>query len=140
MFSFKTVLFACAGCLRTATIDWPRWYEGHMTFKTVPLSVHLREKIRNGEVEWKTPIDIRAAYHDPCHNRRHLMDGRNAAGSSVKVADVVELMAQAMGLDTTIPENPYTKYQEQDVIDSSAVVAGQAPQAAKKAMAAVEAK
>ena len=23
----KNVLFACAGCLRAATIDWPRWYE-----------------------------------------------------------------------------------------------------------------
>jgi heterodisulfide reductase subunit D len=48
----------------------------------------------------------------------------------VKVADVVELMAQAMGLDTTIPENPYTKYQEQDVI-TSAVAARKKPLAAK---------
>jgi heterodisulfide reductase subunit D len=48
--------------------------------------------------------------------RRNIMDGRNAAGSSVKMLDVVELLAASMGLDTTIPENPYTKYQEQDVI------------------------
>jgi heterodisulfide reductase subunit D len=44
------------------------------------------------------------------------MDARAAAGSPVKVVDVVELMAQSMGLDTTIPENPYTKFQEQDVV------------------------
>ena len=29
---------------------------------------------------------------------------------------MVELVAKGMNLDTTIPENPYTKYQEQDVI------------------------
>jgi heterodisulfide reductase subunit D len=48
--------------------------------------------------------------------RRNIMDGRNAAQSSVKVLDVVELMAASMELDTTIPENPYTKFQEQDVL------------------------
>ena len=194
----KTVLFACAGCLRAATIDWPRWYEGNVPFKTMPLSAYLREKVRKGEVEYKVPLNYRVTFHDPCHAGRHLMhvkgkdwafeaprdvlqsipgvdfkemarnralqrccgagggvkagipdlaldmakarvkdveetasqivastcpfcrrnimDARTAAGSPVKVVDVVELMAQSMGLDTTIPENPYTKYQEQDVI------------------------
>ena len=42
--------------------------------------------------------------------RRNMMDGRNDAKSSIKMLDVVELMAASMGLDTTIPENPYTKY------------------------------
>ncbi len=48
--------------------------------------------------------------------RRNIMDARSAAGAPVKVVDVVELMAKSMGLDTTIPENPYSKFQEQDVI------------------------
>ncbi|MGA9100096.1 MAG: hypothetical protein WB392_14320 [Methanotrichaceae archaeon] len=64
--------------------------------------------------------------------RRNLMDGRTAAESKIKVVDVVELMAQAMGLDTTIPENPYSKYQEQDVITCSAPEA--ALEAVKKAV------
>ncbi|HOV81261.1 MAG TPA: (Fe-S)-binding protein [Methanothrix sp.] len=194
----KTVLFACAGCLRNSEIDWPRWYEGYIPYKNMPLSVFLREKIRKGEVKYKVPIKYTVTYHDPCHNGRHLMhdmgkdwafeaprdciatlpevkfkemvrnralqrccgaggglkagmpdlaldcakarvkdgeevsaeiiastcpfcrrnimDGRNDAKSNIKVLDVVELMAAAMGLDTTIPENPYTKYQEQDVL------------------------
>jgi len=32
------------------------------------------------------------------------------------MVDVVEMMAASMGLDTTIPENPYTKFQSQDVL------------------------
>ena len=194
----KTVLFACAGCIRNSTVDWPRWYEGYIPYKNVPLSVFLRENIRKGEVEYKIPLNYTVTYHDPCHNGRHLMheigkdwafeasrdclrsipgvkfkdmvrnrdlqrccgagggvkagipdlaldmakarvkdgeevqadviastcpfcrrnimDGRNDAKSSIKVLDVVELMAASMGLDTTIPENPYTKFQEQDVL------------------------
>ncbi len=194
----KTVLFACAGCIRNSTVDWPRWYEGYIPYKNVPLSVFLREKLRKGEVEYKIPLNYTVTYHDPCHNGRHLMheigrdwafeasreciesipgvkfkdmvrnrelqrccgagggvkagipdlaldmakarvkdgeevqadiiastcpfcrrnimDGRNDAKSSIKVLDVVELMAASMGLDMTIPENPYTKFQEQDVL------------------------
>jgi len=194
----KTVLFACAGCIRNSTVDWPRWYEGYIPYKNVPLSVFLRDRIRMSEVEYKIPLNYTVTYHDPCHNGRHLMheigrdwafeasrhclesipgvkfkdmvrnrelqrccgagggvkagipdlaldmakervkdgeeiqadiisstcpfcrrnimDGRNDAKSSIKVLDVVELMAASMGLDTTIPENPYTKYQEQDTL------------------------
>jgi heterodisulfide reductase subunit D len=194
----KNVLFACAGCLRNAAIDWPQWYEGYIPYETMPLSVFLREKIRKGEVEYKIPLNYTVTYHDPCHNGRHLMhlkgrdwafeasrqciesipgvkfrdmvrsrelqrccgagggvkagipdlaldcakarvvdgeevkadimastcpfcrrnimDGRNDAKSNIKVLDVVELMAASMGLDTKIPENPYTKFQEQDVL------------------------
>ena len=194
----KNVLFACAGCLRNAAIDWPMWYEGYIPYETMPLSVFLRDKIKNGEVEYKVPLNYRFTYHDPCHNGRHLMhlkgkdwafeaprecvqsipgvkfqemvrnralqrccgagggvkagipdlamdcamarvqdatdihaeviastcpfcrlnliDGRNTAKSPIKMVDIVEMMAASMGLDTTIPENPYTKFQSQDVL------------------------
>jgi heterodisulfide reductase subunit D len=194
----KNVLFACAGCLRNAAVDWPMWYEGYIPYETMPLSVFLRDKIRKGEVEYKVPLNYKFTYHDPCHNGRHLMhlkgkdwafeaprecvqsipgvnfqemvrnralqrccgagggvkagipdlamdcakarvqdatdiqaevicstcpfcrlnliDGRNAAGSPIKMVDIVEMMAASMGLDTTIPENPYTKFQSQDVL------------------------
>lgn len=194
----KNVLFACAGCLRNAAIDWPMWYEGYIPYETMPLSVFLRDKIKKGEVEYKVPLNYRFTYHDPCHNGRHLMhlkgkdwafeaprecvqsipgvkfqemvrnralqrccgagggvkagipdlamdcamarvqdatdiqaeviastcpfcrlnliDGRNTAKSPIKMVDIVEMMAASMGLDTAIPENPYTKFQSQDVL------------------------
>ena len=62
------MLFACAGCLRNAAIDWPMWYEGYIPYETMPLSVFLREKIRSGEVEYKIPLNYKFTYHDPCHN------------------------------------------------------------------------
>ena len=46
--------------------------------------------------------------------RRNIMDGRNAMGSKMGFADQVEIMAVLMGLDVTIPPNPYLEYQEWD--------------------------
>jgi len=194
----ETVVYACAGCLRTATIDWPRWYEGYIPYKNMPLSVYLRDKVNDGSVEWKIPLNFKVTYHDPCHSGRHLMhvsgrdwsfeaprdilkampgvqfedmarsrefqrccgagggvkagqadlalgcavkrlddaklvdaeiisstcpfcrrnimDGRQESGDDIKVVDVVEMMTAAMGLDITIPQNPYTEFQEQDVL------------------------
>jgi heterodisulfide reductase subunit D len=192
----KTVLYACAGCLRTATVDWPRWYEGYIPYKNVPLSVYLREKLNEGVIEWKHELGKKLTFHDPCHSGRHIkhylgtdwafeaprevyhsfpgsdyvemprsrelqrccgagggvkagvpdlalgmgsarvkdgedegaeimsstcpfcrrniMDGRNAMGSKMQFADQVEIMATLMGLDITIPPNPYIQYQEWD--------------------------
>jgi heterodisulfide reductase subunit D len=70
-----------------------------------------KARVKDGE---EVSADIMASTCPFC--RRNIMDGRNDAKSGIKVLDVVELMAASMGLDTTIPENPYTKFQEQDVL------------------------
>jgi len=86
----KNVLFACAGCLRNAAVDWPMWYEGYIPYETMPLSVFLREKIRKGEVEYKVPLNYRFTYHDPCHNGRHLMHLKGKDWSFEAPRDVVQ--------------------------------------------------
>ncbi len=69
----KTVLFPCAGCLKTATIDWPRVYGRPLPFRTMPFSVFLRDLIREKKIRFGTPVPRRVAYHDPCHGGRHLV-------------------------------------------------------------------
>jgi heterodisulfide reductase subunit D len=68
-----TVLFPCAGCLKTATVDWPRVYGRPLPFKTMPFSVFIRELIRKGKIQFNSPLSRRVAYHDPCHGGRHLL-------------------------------------------------------------------
>ena len=69
----KSVLFPCAGCLRTATIDWPRIYGRELPFTPVHFPVFLREMVRKGKIRFSTPFPRRLLYHDPCHGGRHLM-------------------------------------------------------------------
>jgi heterodisulfide reductase subunit D len=68
-----TLLVLCAGCLRTITLDWPRWYGGPLPFRTMPFSVHVRSLVREGRLRFADQGSLRVAYHDPCHGGRHLM-------------------------------------------------------------------
>jgi heterodisulfide reductase subunit D len=69
----KTVLFPCAGCLKTATIDWPKVYGGPLPFTTMPFSVFIRDLIREKKVRFHSHSPGRVLYHDPCHGGRHLV-------------------------------------------------------------------
>ena len=50
---------------RAETIECLRWYEGYIPFKTRPISVKIRDKIRKGEVKRKKPINYNATFHHP---------------------------------------------------------------------------
>jgi heterodisulfide reductase subunit D len=69
----KTVLFPCAGCLKTATVDWPKVYGGPLPFRTMPFSVFMRDLIREKKIRFSSRKPVRVLYHDPCHGGRHLM-------------------------------------------------------------------
>ena len=68
-----TVLFPCAGCLKTATVDWPQVYGRPLPFKTMPFSVFLRDLIRENKIRFRSHLPRRVLYHDPCHGGRHLV-------------------------------------------------------------------
>jgi heterodisulfide reductase subunit D len=69
----KTVLFPCAGCLKTATVDWPKVYGGPLPFKTMPFPVFIRDLIRKNKVRFRPHSPKRVLFHDPCHGGRHLV-------------------------------------------------------------------
>jgi heterodisulfide reductase subunit D len=69
----KKVLFACAGCFRAASIDWPRLMGRKPKFEVVHISDFLAEKIDQGKIKWEKSFDNKTiTYHDPCHLGRHV--------------------------------------------------------------------
>lgn len=67
------VLFACAGCYRTAIIDWPRLLGEELPFEIIHIAEFLDDLIDQGKIQWKKPFDNKTVtYHDPCHLGRHV--------------------------------------------------------------------
>jgi len=63
----KVVLFSCAGCYKTVTIDWPEILGEPLPFKTMHFSQYLAEKLKKKKMKFKNSLSFKVAYHDPCH-------------------------------------------------------------------------
>ncbi|MBE0522175.1 MAG: (Fe-S)-binding protein [Candidatus Methanoperedenaceae archaeon] len=68
----KRVIFACAGCFRAASIDWPRAYGGELPFEVLHMSQFLAEQLEAGNIKWEKELKKKVTYHDPCHLGRHV--------------------------------------------------------------------
>lgn len=75
MFSkFDEILFSCAGCYRTFTIDYPKWTGKENDFKTRHAMELVAGLVSDGKVKFKENPAISGktvTYHDPCHTGRH---------------------------------------------------------------------
>jgi heterodisulfide reductase subunit D len=68
----KKVMFACAGCYRAATLDWPRLMGRKPNFEVIHIADLLADLIGQGKIKWEKSLENKTiTYHDPCHLGRH---------------------------------------------------------------------
>ncbi|NMC60255.1 MAG: LUD domain-containing protein, partial [Candidatus Methanofastidiosa archaeon] len=66
----NTVIFSCAGCLRTFLKDYPN-FKSHQ-LKIMHSSQYFLELIKEGKLKIKGGEKVKLTFHDPCHMGRHL--------------------------------------------------------------------
>jgi len=66
----STVIFSCAGCLRTFLKDYPNFEESQL--KLLHSSQYFLKLIKEGKLKIKDGNKIKLTFHDPCHMGRHL--------------------------------------------------------------------
>ncbi len=71
---YDLLLFSCAGCYRTFTIDYPKWAKKENPYKTSHAMEVISELIKEGKLILKPNPKLKGkviTYHDPCHTGRH---------------------------------------------------------------------
>ncbi|GAH08692.1 unnamed protein product, partial [marine sediment metagenome] len=106
--SFKNmeqVLFSCAGCYRTFTIDYPKWMTNgdNLPFKTMHAFEYVSNLIKEEKIKFKPNKELKGkvvTYHDPCHTGRHF--AHEMEQSMIK--DSKNLMVDMRKIDKMIAE------------------------------------
>ena len=62
---FDTLISSCAGCFKTIKEDYPK--VGHLNFEVLHTVEFLRRLHEQGKLNFKTPVEKKVTYHDPCH-------------------------------------------------------------------------
>ena len=66
----NTVIFSCAGCLRTFIKDYPNFESSNL--KLLHSSQYFLGLINEGRIKIKDGKNLKLTFHDPCHMGRHL--------------------------------------------------------------------
>jgi Fe-S oxidoreductase len=67
----ETVVTACSGCFQTLTNDYPRVL-GPLPFEVLHISQYVERLMKEGRINFKSRIEKKVTYHDPCHLGRHV--------------------------------------------------------------------
>ena len=62
---FQTLISSCAGCFKTIKEDYPK--VGNLNFEVLHTVEFLRRLYEDGKLKFKTPVEKKITYHDPCH-------------------------------------------------------------------------
>ncbi|RLG51482.1 MAG: hypothetical protein DRN96_05200 [Thermoproteota archaeon] len=77
----KRMLFSCAGCYRTFTVDYPKLL-GNQPFETVSVMEMIKELMDKGVIKPVKSMDMTVTWHDPCHFGRHIYLWKKGSGLS----------------------------------------------------------
>ena len=62
---FDTLISSCSGCFKTIKEDYPK--VGNLNFEVLHTAQFLRRLYEDGKLKFKTPVEKKITYHDPCH-------------------------------------------------------------------------
>ena len=62
---FQTLISSCSGCFKTIKEDYPK--VGKLNFEVLHTVEFLRRLYEEGKLKFKTPVNKKVTYHDPCH-------------------------------------------------------------------------
>lgn len=91
----ETVITFCAGCYRTIKMDYPQALGEPLPFRMLHAVEFFEELINEGRLNFKKEVNLKVAYHDPCHLGRHigLVDGvYDAPRNVLKAIPGIELV------------------------------------------------
>ncbi len=66
----KAMVTACAGCFKTTTHDYGRFYS-NPSFEVFHYSQYMQKLLKEKKLKLTKEMKIKVTYHDPCHLGRH---------------------------------------------------------------------
>jgi heterodisulfide reductase subunit D len=66
----KAMVTACAGCFKTTTHDYKRFYS-NPAFEVYHFSQYAQKLVKEKKVKYTRELKSKVTYHDPCHLGRH---------------------------------------------------------------------
>jgi Fe-S oxidoreductase len=66
----KAMVTACAGCFKTTTHDYGRFYS-NPSFEVYHFSQYAQKLIKEKKLKLTKEMKVKVTYHDPCHLGRH---------------------------------------------------------------------
>lgn len=89
----KTLIVQCAGCFKTISQDWPRFYKKPIKFKVMHISQFLAQEIKERRLNYLKPVNKTITFHDPCHLGRAMkvFDEPRFVLSSIPGVKLVEM-------------------------------------------------